>query len=196
MRKSPTQFWRPPKLPGKKATPAEGPIVKLDRAILEVSPWDTSFPTWHISQEACGQTYSKCWFLNLALNVSLQATYYLLCYAIYYTILYTMGLPCSSVGKESACNTGDPSLIPGLGSSPGGWIGHPLQYSWASFVAQLVKNPLAMQKTWLRSLGEEDSPGERNGYPLQYSGLSNSINRGDWLVTVHGVAKGWTQLKD
>ena len=52
-------------------------------------------------------------------------------------------------------------MIPGLGRSPGGGTGHPLQYSWASFVAQLVKNPLAMQKTWLRSLDEEDSPGER-----------------------------------
>ena len=45
----------------------------------------------------------------------------------------------SSVGKESACNAGDPSLIPGLGRSPGEGIGYPLQYSWASLVAQLVK---------------------------------------------------------
>jgi len=44
-----------------------------------------------------------------------------------------------SVGKESACNTGDPGLIPGLGSSSGEGIGYPLQYSWAFLVAQLVR---------------------------------------------------------
>ena len=48
--------------------------------------------------------------------------------------------PGSSDGKESACNAGDPSLIPGSGRSPGEGIGYPLQYPWASLVAQLVKN--------------------------------------------------------
>ena len=64
--------------------------------------------------------------------------------------------PDSSLGKESACNSGDPSLSPGLGRSTGEGIGYPLQYSWASLVAQLVKNPPAMQETWVRSLGWED----------------------------------------
>ena len=54
-----------------------------------------------------------------------------------------MSFPHSSVGKESACNTRDPGSIPGLGRSPGERIGYPLQYSWASLVAQLVKNPPA-----------------------------------------------------
>ena len=54
----------------------------------------------------------------------------------------------SSVGKESACNAGDPSSIPGSGRSPGEGIGYPLQFSWASLVAQLVKNPPAMRETW------------------------------------------------
>ena len=45
------------------------------------------------------------------------------------------GLPDSSVGKESACNAGDPGLIPGLGRSAGEEIGYPLQYSWASLMA-------------------------------------------------------------
>ena len=54
------------------------------------------------------------------------------------------GFPDSSVGKESSCNAEDPSSIPGLGRSGGGGIGYPLQYSWASFVAQLVKNLPAM----------------------------------------------------
>ena len=49
------------------------------------------------------------------------------------------GFPCSSAGKESACNAGDPGLIPCLGSFPGEGIGYPLQY-WASLVAKMVKN--------------------------------------------------------
>ena len=69
-----------------------------------------------------------------------------------------MGFPDSSVGKESACNVGDPSSIPGSGRSPGEGIGYPFQCSWASLVAQLVKNPPAMQDTWVRSLGWEDPP--------------------------------------
>ena len=69
-----------------------------------------------------------------------------------------MGFPDSSVGKESACNVGDPSSIPGSGRSPGEGIGYPFQCSWASLVAQLVKNPPAMQDTRVRSLGWEDPP--------------------------------------
>ena len=63
--------------------------------------------------------------------------------------LTNLGFPDSSVGKESACNAGDPSSIPGLGRSTGKGIGYPFQYSWASFVAQLVKNPPAMRETWV-----------------------------------------------
>ena len=62
----------------------------------------------------------------------------------------------SSVGKESACNAGDPSSIPRSERSPGEGIGCPPQYPWASLVAQLVKNPPAMRETWVRSLGWED----------------------------------------
>ena len=64
--------------------------------------------------------------------------------------------PASSVGKESVCNAGDPGSIPGSGRSAGKGIGYPLQYSWASLVAQLVKNLPAMQETWIRSLGWEN----------------------------------------
>ena len=67
-----------------------------------------------------------------------------------------MGFPDNSVGKESACNAGDPGPIPGLGKSPGEGKGYPLQYSWASLVAQLVKNLAAKQETWVYSLGWED----------------------------------------
>jgi len=65
--------------------------------------------------------------------------------------------PGSSVGKKSTCNAGDPSSIPGSGRSTGEEISYPLQYSWASLVAQLVKNPPAMWKTWVQSLGWKDS---------------------------------------
>ena len=98
-----------------------------------------------------------------------------------------MGFPGSSVGKEPTCNAGDPGLIPGSGRFAGEGIGYPLQYSWASLVAQLVKNLLAMLETWIRSLGREDPPGEGKGYPLQYSGLENSMD-----CIVHGVTKSWT----
>ena len=73
------------------------------------------------------------------------------------------GFPDISIGKESACNAGDPSSIPGSGRSAGEGIGYPLQYSWASLVAQVVKNLPAMWETWVRSLGWEDSPGEGKG---------------------------------
>ena len=70
----------------------------------------------------------------------------------------SMGVfPDSSVSKESICNTGDPGLIPGSGRSPGEDIGYPLQYSWASLVAQLVKNPPVMRETWVQPLGWEDA---------------------------------------
>ena len=70
--------------------------------------------------------------------------------------LYILLFPDSSVGKESACNAGDPSLIPESGRSSGEGIGSPIQYSWAFLVAQLVKNPPAMQETWVWSLCWED----------------------------------------
>ena len=67
-----------------------------------------------------------------------------------------MGFPDSSVGKESTCNAADPSLIPGLGRSAREGIGYPLQYSWASLLALLEKNPPAMQETWFPSLSWEN----------------------------------------
>ena len=60
-----------------------------------------------------------------------------------------MGFPGGSVGKESTCNAGDPSWIPGLGRSPGEGVGYPLQYSWASLVTQIIKNPPEIRETWV-----------------------------------------------
>ena len=70
--------------------------------------------------------------------------------------LVKLGFPDSSVGKESTCNAGDLGLILKPGRSAGEGIGYPLQYSWASLVAQLVKNLPALWETWIRSLGWED----------------------------------------
>ena len=67
-----------------------------------------------------------------------------------------LGFFCGSDNRESACNAGDPSLIPGSGRSAGEGIDYPLQYSWASLVAQLVKSLPAMWETWVRSLGWDD----------------------------------------
>ena len=70
--------------------------------------------------------------------------------------MVVLGFLGSSAGKESACNAGDPGSIPGSRRPAGEGIGYPLQYSWASLVAQLVKNPPTMQETWIQSLGWED----------------------------------------
>ena len=68
----------------------------------------------------------------------------------------------SSVGKESVCKAEDPGLNPGLGRSSGEGIGYPLQYSWASLVAQLIKTLPAMRETWVQFLGwEEPLEGEK-----------------------------------
>ena len=64
--------------------------------------------------------------------------------------------PGSSVDKESACNEGKPGSIPGSGRSSGERAGYPFQYSWASLVAQLVKNLPAMLEMWVQSLDRED----------------------------------------
>ena len=88
----------------------------------------------------------------------------------------------SSAGKESACNAGDSSSIPGSGSSAGEGIGYPLQYTWASLVAQLVTESTcnAGDLCWIPGLGR--SPGEGNSYPHQ-----NSMDRVAWQAAVHRV---------
>ena len=83
-----------------------------------------------------------------------------------------------------------PGSIPGLCRSAGEGIGYPLQYSWASLVAQLVKNPPAMSETWVWSLGWED--------PLEKGNATHSrvlAWRIPWTV-VHGITKRQTGLSD
>ena len=76
-------------------------------------------------------------------------------------------------------------MIPGSGKPTGEGIGYPLQYSWASLVAQLVKNPPSMLEAWVRSLGWED--------PLE-KGKATHSSILSWTIpwTVHGVAKSQT----
>ena len=89
-----------------------------------------------------------------------------------------MGFPGSSAGKESTCNAGDLSLIPGSGRSPGEGIGYPLLCSWISLVAQLIKNPPAMWETWVRSLGWEDPRRkERQPTPVFWPGEFHGLYR-------------------
>ena len=86
------------------------------------------------------------------------------------------------------------NLCGGSGRSPGEGIGYPLQYSWASLVAQTVKNPPALWETWVRPLGWED--------PLEdgvatHSGILArriSMDRGAWWATVYRVTQIQTRL--
>ena len=71
------------------------------------------------------------------------------------TLQHCSDFPDSAVGKEAACNAGEPESIPGSGRSSREGIGYPLQYSWTSFVAHLLKNPPTMRETWVQSLGWE-----------------------------------------
>ena len=65
-------------------------------------------------------------------------------------------------------------------------------YKKGFLVTQMVKSLPATQETWVQFLGWEDSLGEGDSYPLQYSGLENSMDRGTWQATVHGVTKSQT----
>ena len=104
-----------------------------------------------------------------------------------------MGFPGSSA-KESTCHAGDPGSIPVSGRAPGEGIGYPLQYSWTSSVAQMVKNLPTMWETWVRTLGWEDPLEE--GMATHSSILVWRIpkDRGTWGATVHRVTKSWTWL--
>ena len=100
-----------------------------------------------------------------------------------------LGFPGSLAGEESACSAGDTGSIPRSGRSPGEGIGYPLCYSWASLVAQMVKNPRAMRESWDQPLGWED--------PLEEGMATHSgirpwripMDRGAWRATVHGISK-------
>ena len=108
-------------------------------------------------------------------------------------VVSTECFPGSSAGKEFPCNAGDPSVIPRSERSPGEGIGYPLQYSWASLVAQTVKNPPAMQETWVQPLGWED-PWRREKLPTPEClwGKFHGQEEPHRQATVHGVTKRLT----
>ena len=101
------------------------------------------------------------------------------------------GFPDSSAGKASACSAGDPSSIPGSGRSAGERLGDPFQYS-LDFPGGSDSEECACNVGDLGSipeLGIPEFPGEGNGYPLQYSGLENLMDRGAWQASVHWDGK-------
>ena len=87
-------------------------------------------------------------------------------------------------------------MIPGLGRSCGEGIGYPLQYSWASIVAQMVQNLPAVQETWVRSLGWEDPLEEGMATHSSILAWRIPIDRGAWQATVHGITKSQTLLSN
>ena len=109
---------------------------------------------------------------------------------MFFFLYILFGFSDSSVGKESTCNAGDPGSIPRSGRSAGEGIGYAFQNSWASLVVQLVKNPPAIQETWVPNLGWEYFL--ENGKATHSSILAWRI---PW-TTVHGVTKSWTQLSN
>ena len=107
----------------------------------------------------------------------------------------SLGFSGSLAGKEYFYNAGDPDSIPGSGSPAREGTGYPLQYSWASLVAQLVKNPPAMRETWVQSLGWEDPLEEGIATHSSILAWRIPMDRGAWQALVHGVTKSQTQLK-
>ena len=95
-----------------------------------------------------------------------------------------MGFPCGSDGKESTCNTGDPGSIPLSGRSTGE-LSTPVFLGFPGGSAGKESTQNAGDLGLIPGLGR--SPGEGKGYPLQYSGLENSMD-----CIVHGVAKSRT----
>ena len=86
--------------------------------------------------------------------------------------------------------------MPGSGRSPGGGTGCPLQYSWASLEAQMVKNPSAMRKTWVRFLGWKDQLEMELSTHSGILAWRTHMDRGAWQSIVHGVARVRTQLSN
>ena len=109
-----------------------------------------------ISYSSLIHTHTHTLFTDKILTKALDFSEYPFAQQLCGCIRMKREFPGGSAGKESPCNSGDPGSIPGSGRSPGEGIGYPLQYSWASFVAQLVKSPPAIRETWVRSLGWED----------------------------------------
>ena len=105
-----------------------------------------------------------------------------------FIIIDTFG---SSTGKKYARNAGDPGSISGTGRSLGEGIGYSLQYSWASLVAQMVKNLPAMWETWVRSLDWEDPLEEGMATHSKILAWRIPTDKGAWRATVQEVTVGY-----
>ena len=116
-----------------------------------------------------------------------SAIYKYFSYLNSYVFQSPMTLWCLYIYSHAVKNLPAMQEIPGLGRSAGEGNGYPLQYSWASLVAQLVKNPPAMRETWVQYLGGKDPLGK--GKATHSSLLA-------WRIIVHGVAKSRTWLSD
>ena len=108
---------------------------------------------YFVCMSTCGHPFPLGWFPEVSVIMTIAGLAASLNFG---TPRLPPSFPGSSVGKESTCNAGDTSSISGPGRSPGEGKDYPLQYSWACLVAQLVKNPSAIQETWVQSLGQED----------------------------------------
>ena len=95
----------------------------------------------------------------------------------------------SSAGRESTCDAGDPGPIPGSGRSPGERAGLVFQCSWASPVAQAVKNLPAIREPWVQSLGWEDALEERMATHSGILAWRIPMDRGAWQAATHRVAQ-------
>ena len=118
-------------------------------------------------------------FCQLSRSSAVSRGYWPVWLGVYLDVINTD----SSVGKESACNAGDPRLIPGSGRPPGEGIGYLLQYSWASLVAQLVKNLLAMRETWIQSPGSWARLPTPVFWPGEFHGLYSPWGRKELDMT-------------
>ena len=101
------------------------------------------------------------------------------------------GFPGSSAGKGSTSNAGDSGLIPGSGRSLEEDICSPLQYSWASLVAQMLKKLPAMWETWVQFLGWEDPLEDGVETHDNIHAWRIPMDRRAWQATVYGVKKSW-----
>jgi len=106
------------------------------------------------------------------------------------------GFSSSSAGKESTCNSEEPSAIPGLGRPPGEGIGYTCHNARASFVPQTLKNPPAVQETCIWSLRWEYLLKEGMATHASILGWRILMDRGAWRATVHGFTKNQTWLSD